>query len=98
MHQTIDNRTEAEVKADRAALLKSELDAHCLSLKRLMAQTWGLTAERRKDIAYRVADLCHAIHQRGGNPQSLVETELTDFVWNNTHYDECSNWFFFRRS
>lgn len=98
MHQGIDARTDAELQAEKAER-RAALDAKCLSLQRLMRKALESNdAKQKREIAYRVADLCNEIHNDGLNPQAFCSTDLADFVFHYTHYEECSNWFFFRRS
>lgn len=110
MHQHVEEASDERVAQIRMRLSSEKAIAETEMLKQglrllcsqvyaartlLVAPTLGRELSR---IAYEMARLTKLLDNSGVNPQSLVSMDLADFIFAHTHYDECSNWYFFRRS
>jgi hypothetical protein len=93
------------------AQIRSKDNEELKCLAEAMGQTWlGRDPKIAKDLGYLIADISHRVGGRKWEQITKDKEELKllnkvlgyldidDFVFNNTHYDECSNGFFFRRS
>jgi hypothetical protein len=96
MHQHVDPESVQEERAREAQASRANL---VLSFQVAVRDAQVAARDGRSEISYELARLCNRLDNAGVNPQSLADgLDIVDFVFRNTHYDECSNWHFFRRS
>lgn len=91
---------EKQKAADKAKLIV-KLDEEMSELALSIVDKTYKTGERSK-IAYRMAEISHMLSNlvkfSSYNPCTINGLDVSDFIFGNTHYDECSHGYYFRRS
>jgi hypothetical protein len=96
MHQHVDLESVQEERAREAWASRATLVS---SFQGVVRDALAAPRGGRPGVAYELAKLCNRLDNAGVDPQPLAgDFDIVDFVFRHTHYDECSNWHFFRRS
>ncbi len=99
MHQEYSSETVAEERTRAKKAQKEKLQDEKQALETRITNLVADSSASKRQRAYDLAKALSDYESLFGSPQSLLGTfDAVDFIFCHTHYDEMSNWFFFRRS